>query len=95
MFLRFLKEKNFYKRTTKKGIEHTYFRIKTIVELRCDNCDQIFQRDLKKFHKKRTSNSFFHVCANCDKKRFAQRKGVEKKKIWDLPASTELPVGKF
>lgn len=95
MFLRFLKQKNSYSRISKHGIEHVYYRFKTVAELRCDNCDEVFQRDLKKFHKKRTSNSFFHVCVNCDAKRFAQRKGVEKKRIWDLPASTELPVGKF
>lgn len=95
MFLSFLKEKNQYIRYSKTGKKHLYYRIKTLVLLRCDNCDEVFQRNLKTFHKKRTSNNFFHVCNNCDSKRFAQRKAIERKKIWDLPASTELPVGKF
>jgi hypothetical protein len=44
---------------------------------------------------KRLSNNYFHVCSECDPKRFAQRKGVEQKKIWDMPASTDLPVGRY
>jgi len=44
---------------------------------------------------RRLSNNYFHVCALCDAKKFAQRKGVERKQIWDMPASTTLPVGKY
>jgi hypothetical protein len=44
---------------------------------------------------KRISNNYFHVCANCDPKKFAQRKGVEQKKIWNMPAGVDLPIGKF
>lgn len=95
MFLKFIKENNEYTRTSKKGEKHSYHRTKTLAVLRCDECDTIFNRDLKKFHSKRASNNFFHVCDRCNPKKFAQRKGIEKKKIWDLPASTELPVGKF
>lgn len=62
---------------------------------RCDNCGSEFQRDVRKMERKRLSNNYFHCCSDCDSKRFAQRKGIEQKKIWDLPASTELPVGKF
>ena len=82
-------------RTSKLGYDHTYSRKKTTAFFRCDNCDSEFTRDLKKIDRKRLSNNYFHVCSNCDSKRFAQRIGVEQKKIWDLPASTTLPVGKF
>lgn len=82
-------------RKSKTGIEHSYIRNKTIAVFRCDNCDEIFRRELKKISSKRLSNNYFHCCSNCDTKRFAQRKGVEQKKIWDMPASVELPVGKF
>jgi hypothetical protein len=44
---------------------------------------------------KRVSNNYFHICPNCDAKRFAQRKGVEKRKIWDMPASSMMPIGKL
>jgi hypothetical protein len=44
---------------------------------------------------KRISNNYFHVCTNCDSKKFAQKKGIEKKQIWDMPASSELPVGRL
>ncbi len=84
-----------YKRLSKLGKEHTYERKKTVALFRCDNCDGTFKRDLKKIQRKRLSNNFFHCCPDCDAKRFAQRKGVEQKKIWDLPASTTLPVGKY
>lgn len=36
----------------------------------------------------RLSNNYFHVCKNCDSKRFAQKKGVDKKKVWDIPVSS-------
>ena len=84
-----------YTRPSKLGVLHTYTRTKTMVVLRCDNCDCIFVRDLKHMDRKRLSNNYFHVCSNCDPKRFAQRKGVEQKKIWDMPASIDWPVGKY
>jgi hypothetical protein len=44
---------------------------------------------------KRLNNRYFHVCNNCDAKRFAQNRGVEKTQSWDLPASSLKPVGKI
>jgi hypothetical protein len=44
---------------------------------------------------KRLSNNYFHVCENCNAKVFAQKKGVEKKKMWDLPASSNIPISKL
>ena len=32
---------------------------------------------------KRRTNTYFHVCTKCDAKRFAQRKGLDKRYIWD------------
>lgn len=95
MFLKIETQENQYVRLSKCGHEHKYTRKKTIVIFRCDNCDTEFTRDLKQIDRKRLSNNYFHCCSNCDAKRFAQRKGVEQKQIWDLLASTELPVGKF
>jgi hypothetical protein len=95
MFLKTETQENQYTRRSKCGIEHKFTRSKTVALLRCDSCDQNFSRDLKHIDRKRLNNNYFHCCSNCDPKRFAQRKGVEQKKIWDLPASAELPVGKF
>jgi hypothetical protein len=95
MFLKTNIIKNQFTRISKCGQEHLYTRKKTLAVFRCDNCDVIFERDLKHIDRKRLSNNYFHCCSNCDSKRFAQRKGVEQKQIWNLPASTELPVGKF
>jgi Zn finger protein HypA/HybF involved in hydrogenase expression len=95
MFLRTRIEESQYVRRSKNGAEHTYSRKKTVAVFRCDNCNEEFGRDLKHMDHKRLSNNYFHCCPNCDTKRFAQRKGVEQKKIWDMPASSDLPVGKF
>lgn len=84
-----------FTRISKLGKEHSYYRDKTLAVFSCDNCDEIFKRELKKVSSKRLSNNFFHCCSDCDSKRFAQRKGVERKKIWDMPASLDLPVSKF
>lgn len=95
MFLKTKSQESQHVRVSKLGVEHTYTRIKTLAVFRCDNCDELFERELKKVQTKRLSNNYFHCCSNCDSKRFAQRKGVERKKIWDMPASVELPVGKY
>jgi hypothetical protein len=44
---------------------------------------------------KRLSNNYFHVCSNCDAKRFAQKRGIQKKQVWDLPASSDLDISKL
>ncbi len=95
MFLKTKSQVNQHTRVSKSGVEHTYTRTKTLAVFRCDNCDELFERELKKVQSKRLSNNYFRCCSNCDSKRFAQRKGVERKKIWDMPASVELPVGKY
>lgn len=84
-----------YVRTSKLGHSHCYTRKKTVAVFLCDNCGNEFKRDLKNIDRKRLSDNYFHCCSNCDAKRFAQRKGIERKKIWDMPASIDLPVSKF
>ena len=95
MFLKTEIESTEYVLVSKLGKEHRYKRKKTLAVFRCDNCDQIFKRELKKIHSKRLSNNYFHCCNNCDSKRFAQKKGVERRFIWDLPASSTLPINRF
>lgn len=95
MFLKEKTEINQYIRISKTGLEHRYSRKKSVAVFRCDSCDEIFERDLKHIDRKRLSNNYFHCCSNCDAKRFAQRKGIERKKIWDMPASIDWPVGKY
>lgn len=95
MFLKIERRNTEYTRKSKLGNDHVYYRNKTVALFRCDNCDNSFERDIRKMDRKRLSNNYFHVCGNCDAKKFAQRKGIEQKKIWDLPASTTLPVGKY
>lgn len=95
MFLKTETRNITHNRTSKLGITHEYSRKQTVAIFRCDNCDEVFERTLKNIDRKRLSNNYFHCCSNCDSKRFAQRKGVERKKIWDMPASIDWPVGKY
>ena len=96
MFIREIKEKCEYNRKSKCGVNHTYFRTQTWIELRCDNCGEIFLRSKSKIDPRRLNNNFFHVCGNCcDSKKFAQNRAVERKKVWDLTASSDLPISKL
>ena len=95
MFIREYSLKTIHKRCSKTGKEHTYYRESTVVVMRCDNCNIEFDRSRSKMDPKRISNNYFHVCKNCDSKVFAQKKGVERKKIWSLSASSDLPIGRL
>jgi hypothetical protein len=88
MFIRIDIEKTRHTRTSKLGKSHCYERTRSVVVLRCDNCKDVFTRLRGSMDPTRLSNNYFHVCANCDSKRFAQKKGVERKHIWDTPVSS-------
>ena len=95
MFLGIKYQLTEYSRSSKLGKTHTYSRKKTLATFRCDNCNTIFERPLKNISSKRLNNAYFHCCSECDYKRFAQRKGVEHKNIWDLPSSVDLDISKL
>jgi hypothetical protein len=95
MFIKTKNQQNQYVRLSKLGKQHSYARIKTLAVFKCDNCDQVFERDLKRIDRKRLSNNYFHCCSNCDAKKFAQRTGAEHKKIWDMPSDTDLDISKL
>lgn len=95
MFLKTKVEEHEYERVSKLGIVHKYKRKKTLAAFRCDCCGALFERELKKIARKRLSNNYFHCCSKCDAKRFAQKKGVDKRIIWDMPASIDWPVSKY
>jgi hypothetical protein len=95
MYLKEFTIQTAHKRTSKNGKIHQYFRNTTVIILRCDNCCQEFQRLRGKMDPKRLSNNYFHVCDNCDAKRFAQSRGAKKKTIWKLKASSDIPISKL
>ena len=88
MYLREETEAVKYTRISKLGNTHEYIRNKSVVVFRCDSCAEEFKRDRQLMSPKRLSNNFYHVCNNCDPKKFAQKKGVESRKIWDMPVSS-------
>jgi hypothetical protein len=75
-------------RKSKYGTMHVYLRKKRVLIFRCDCCQGIFKRDKGSMDPKRLTNNVYHVCGNCDAKKFAQSKGVERRKIWDMPVSS-------
>lgn len=95
MFLKEYSKKNRHIRKSKTGVEHAYYRHVTVVVLRCDSCDREFERLRGSMDPKRLNNNFFHVCSNCDAKVFAQKKGVERKQVWNLHASSDIPISKL
>lgn len=95
MYIKEFIEETWHTRKSKLGVEHSYKRRKTIVHFRCDNCNKDFTRPRGKMDPKRLSNNYFHVCKDCDAKVFAQKKGVERKKVWNLYASSDIPISKL
>jgi uncharacterized protein YlaI len=84
-----------YMRTSKRGKHHTYSRNKTVIVFKCDCCSEVFTRDKGNMDSKRLNNNYYHVCSNCDAKKFAQEKGVESRKVWDMPVSSLKTIGQF
>ena len=95
MFIREFQKQTKHVRNSKCGKAHEYTRNCTYVVFRCDNCDAEFIRSRGSMNPKRLSNNYFHVCKDCDAKKFAQKKGIEKKQIWNLSASSDLPISKL
>lgn len=84
-----------YTRTSKLQKTHTYSKTKTIAVFQCDNCNQVFERDLGRMDRKRLSNNYYHVCENCNSKQFAQRKGAERRALWNLPVDSDKNIGRI
>ena len=95
MFIREYQVKKRYERISKLKIKHSYYRSVSMIVLRCDNCNTEFERFRGSMDPKRINNNYFHVCSNCDAKKFAQKTGIIRKQIWDMPASSNLDVSKI
>jgi hypothetical protein len=95
MFITTEIETSVHTRTSKLGREHTYNRTRTLAVFRCDNCGEGFCRPKEKISPKRLNNNYFHCCEHCDAKRFAQKKGVERRLIWDMPVSSTADISRL
>ena len=84
-----------YTRYSKLNIPHIYTRTQTVFVFQCDSCELMFERSNSKMDSKRINNQYYHVCGNCDAKRFAQRKGVEKRKLWDISVDTDISIDRL
>lgn len=95
MIIKTLKVKTEYTRKSKSGKLHTYNRNKTIVVLKCDSCNAIFEREQGVMDPKRISNEFLHVCKECNQKQFAQKAGVSSRKFWNTLADSDIDITKL
>lgn len=95
MFLETVKIAQTYSRLSKTGREHVYTRTHTLARFICDACQQPFERLLGNMDYRRLNNNYYHVCSNCDAKRFAQSKGVERRRIWNMSVDTDIDISKI
>jgi hypothetical protein len=95
MFISIEEQTLSYTRISKLGHPHDYSRSRRYAVFRCDSCGEIFQRLKGSVDSKRLSNNYFHCCNGCDPKRFAQKKGVERRHIWDMPASSMADISRL
>jgi len=84
-----------YQRISKLNNIHNYTRIKTIAVFECDCCHSVFQRAVSKMDHRRLNNDYFHVCSNCDVKRFAQKKGAQRRRVWNLSVDTDISIDRL
>ena len=95
MYLTIESQQTQYVRTSKRGKHHTYMRKKAVLVFKCDCCSGIFKRDKGNMDPKRLNNNYYHVCGDCDAKKFAQEKGVEARRVWDMPVSSLKTLDQF
>lgn len=57
----------FLKKVT-RGKSFEYKRKKQVAELKCDNCNNFFDRDIHELSTNRRNNNFKHFCNECDAK---------------------------
>jgi hypothetical protein len=84
-----------YARKSSRGVEHAYSRTKTMAVLKCDCCLFVFERELGKMNHRRVNDNFYHVCSKCNPKKFAQARGVENRRLWNLPVDSDLKINKL
>ena len=95
MFMEMKKIKTQYTRISNLGTAHTYMRNKTVAVFKCDCCQTIFERDKGNLDHRRMSNEFFHVCSNCNQKKFAQSRSVERRTLWNTSVDSDKDISRI
>jgi predicted RNA-binding Zn-ribbon protein involved in translation (DUF1610 family) len=95
MFIETKKYTAKHTRLSKLGHDHEYTRTKTLAVFRCDECGQQFERELGKMDHRRLNNQYFHVCTNCNPKKFAQKKAAEKRTLWEISVDTDIDISRY
>ena len=87
MFIKETTEIRLHQRESKLGNVHNFKRRRSVYHFKCDSCGKEFLRDKSRVTPSRASNNFHHICSACDVHRYAQKIGVEMRKIYQLDAS--------
>ena len=95
MFIETKKIRVEYTRASKLKNAHPYSRTQSWLVFQCDCCGARFERAQSRMDPKRKDNRYYHVCSNCDAKRFAQKRGVDRRRLWDLSVSSETELGRI
>jgi hypothetical protein len=95
MLLKTRKVTTTHTRNSKLGVSHHYSRTKTIAVIQCDHCKAVFERDRGHMDPRRLSNDYFHVCAACNPKQFAQRRAADRRRLWDMPVDSDLDISRI
>ena len=88
MFVKETTEIHLHQRQSRLGNVHNFKRRRSVYHFKCDCCSKEFLRPKSKVPPTRASNDYHHVCSRCDTHQFAQKVGVEMRKIWKIDASS-------
>ena len=88
MFIKETTQIHLFQRESKLGNVHNFKRRRSVYHFKCDSCSKEFLRNKSQVTPSRASNNFHHVCSDCDSHRYAQKVGVEMRKIYNLDASS-------
>jgi hypothetical protein len=81
-----------YQRLSKQGRVHPYFRTYEVAVLQCDSCGLQFTRRTRDMDPRRLTAEHSHVCGSCNQKQYAQSKGVENKRFWNITVDLDQDI---
>jgi hypothetical protein len=81
-----------YHRLSKQGRDHLYFRTHEVAVLQCDSCRTQFERRVRDMDRRRLTVDHVHVCRDCNQKQYAQSKGAESKRFWNITVDLDQDI---
>lgn len=92
MLVTILQVEKEYRRISGQGLTHTYKRKHEVAVLRCNSCNELFERRVRDMDRRRLTSEHSHVCSCCDQKKYAQSKGVENRRFWNTTVDLDRGI---